>query len=92
MDAVCLKDRIEALPDHHHLDILRLIVESKTPYNENQNGVFVNLSNGSSDLLRKLHTYLDYAYLQKSTLEEGESQREEMKDQLTNASNFSRKS
>ena len=78
-----MKDRLEALPEHHHLDVLRLIVECRTPYNENQNGVFVNLSNVSADLLRKLESYLDYAQLQKSALDEGETQREEMKDQLS---------
>jgi hypothetical protein len=85
MDVSTLKDRLEALPEHHHLDVLRLIVECKASYNENQNGVFVNLSNAPPNLLQKLENYLDYAQLQWSTLEEGESQREEMKDQLSGA-------
>jgi hypothetical protein len=83
---VALRDQIEELGKHHHLEILRLIKFHNVPYNENQNGVFINLSNSPPELIDKLTTYLDYAALQKTEIDEGESQREELKESL-NVSN-----
>jgi hypothetical protein len=88
MNVAELKDKLEALPSEHHIELLRILKESNTPYNENQNGVFVNLSQISEDLLLKLHNYVQFADLQKSTLDKGESQREEMKDQFFSAADY----
>ena len=40
-----LKERIEALNQHHQIQILTIVTQSKVAHTENKNGSFVNLTN-----------------------------------------------
>jgi hypothetical protein len=79
MDLVAVKDSIEGLNKLHQIEIFRMLKTDNVPYNENQNGVFVNLSQTPSETLKKIFNYLNYTKLQSSALAEGETQREEIK-------------
>ena len=68
MNLVAIKDKIEALPRSYHLEIARLLVDHKAPINENQNGIFVNLSLLDSALLEKIVQYIAYIELQECQL------------------------
>ena len=87
MEIVALKDRLELLPKQYHLEIARIIVETRTPFNENQNGVFVNLSNVAPDVLDKLVHYVEYVELQERELRVDESQKSDLKDEFFSAAN-----
>jgi hypothetical protein len=49
-----------------------LIGQYKITHNENQNGIFINLSNVSYEILEKLQKYIDYVNLQESQLNQTE--------------------
>lgn len=55
-----LKTSIEALSKEEHIQIARLIVRDNNLYNENQNGIFVNLATLRPDTLKKITTYVEY--------------------------------
>jgi hypothetical protein len=87
MEIVALKDRLELLPKQYHLEIARIIVATNTPFNENQNGVFVNLSNVAPAVLEKLVQYVEYVELQERELCVDESQKNDLKDEFFSAAN-----
>ena len=87
MEIVALKDRIELLPKQYHLEIARIIVDTSTPFNENQNGMFVNLSNVSPAVLKKLEQYLEYIELQERELRVDEVQKNDLKGEFFSAAN-----
>ena len=87
MDVGALKDRIELLPKQYHLEIARIIVGTGTPFNENQNGVFVNLSNVAPAVLDKMVHYVEYVELQERELRVDETQKNDLKDEFFSAAN-----
>jgi hypothetical protein len=87
MEVVALKDRIELLPKQYHIEIARIIVNTNTPFNENQNGIFVNLSNVQPTVMERLVNYLQYVELQERDLRVDETQKNDLKDEFFSASN-----
>ncbi len=75
-----LKDKIESLPKIYHIEIGKMLNNHSIHLNENQNGVFVNLSKLSPDILDKLNEYIQYIELQEKILNIDESEKEELKD------------
>ena len=82
MELTSLKDAVEGFSKCQQLDVLRILVDSKVAYDENQNGVFVNLSHVSPEGVAKIKKYVEYANLQTSTLAQGEEKRQEIKGQF----------
>lgn len=81
MNLVKLKERIEKLSKFHQIGILKILKLSETcTLNENNNGVFVNLTTINKDVIAKLSEYLEYAQTQEIELNEIEIQ----KGMLTN--------
>jgi len=80
MNLVAIKDKIEALPRSYHLEIARLLFDNKAPVNENQNGIFVNLSLLDSSLLEKIVQYIAYIELQECQLSVDETSKGGLKD------------
>jgi hypothetical protein len=71
-----LKENIEALSQFHQIEILKLLKQDDTcTLNENTNGVFINLTNVSENVISKLANYLDYVNEQESQLNEIEQQK-----------------
>lgn len=75
-----LKDKIESLPKIYHIEIGKMLNNYNIHLNENQNGVFVNLSKLSPDIVDKLNEYVQYIELQEKILNIDESEKEELKD------------
>jgi hypothetical protein len=86
MDLSAIKDNVESLTKLHQIEIFRILREDNVAFNENQNGIFINLSQTPPGSIQKINNYLEYTKLQSSTLAEGESQREEMKGHYFNSS------
>ena len=58
-----LKDKIENLPKLYHIEIGKLLNNHNITLNENQNGIFVNLSTLSPDIIDKLmNMYIILSY------------------------------
>jgi hypothetical protein len=76
-----LKDRIEALNQHHQIQILKIITQHNVAYTENKNGSFVNLTNIDEGVVSKLAEYLSYVDEQETQLKEVENQKTELSKQ-----------
>jgi hypothetical protein len=75
-----LKDKIESLPKIYHIEIGKILNSYNIHLNENQNGIFVNLSKLSCDVIDKLNEYIKYIELQEKILNVDEVEKEELKD------------
>jgi len=76
-----MKERIENMPKHYQIEIGKILVgQHKISHNENQNGIFINLSNISYEVLEQLQKYIDYVNLQESQINQTEQQKDELKD------------
>jgi hypothetical protein len=82
MNVTHLRDRIEALPKIHHKEVARILLESNFSFDENKNGMFINLSTVSQDVLEKIARFISYIDLQQETISTGESERKDLKDQF----------
>ena len=80
MSLVALKDTIEELPKHHHVEIARIVLKNETAYNENQNGIFVNMTALSSQTISEIKKYIEHVELQESQLREDETSKGELKE------------
>ena len=96
MNLTTLKENIETLSQFHQIEILKILKNNETcTLNENTNGVFINLTNVSNEVVSKLTNYLDYVKEQESQLNEVEQQKsslsntffKDIKDNHTNTSN-----
>jgi hypothetical protein len=77
-----LKDRIEALNQHHQIQILKIMTQCKVDLTENKNGSFVNLTNINEGVVSKLAEYLRYVDEQETQLKEVENQKTELTKQF----------
>ena len=80
-----MKDRIESMPKHYQIEVGKLLISQyECSHNENQNGIFINLSNLSEEITQKLQNYIDYVNLQESQINQTEQQKDELKDMFFN--------
>ena len=64
-----IKDSIEELSSDHHLEVLKILKKDNSiVLNENKNGIFVNLTDISLDILLELEKYIKYISLQQTQL------------------------
>jgi|UniRef100_A0A6C0BWN7 hypothetical protein len=75
-----MRDTIENLNKEQQIQILRLFKENKIPINENKNGVFINLTGMSDDILSKLDTHLEHIISQENLLKTTEDVKKTYKD------------
>jgi len=75
MDFLSLRDRIDGLSKDHHIEIAKLLIADAVVYNENQNGIFVNLGTLSDPTYTKILNYIDFVTCKESTLTETETQK-----------------
>jgi hypothetical protein len=76
-----MKERIESMPKHYQIEIGKILIRQyQCTHNENQNGIFINLSNISNEITEKLQKYIDYVNLQESQINQTELQKDELKD------------
>lgn len=77
-----LKDRIEALNQHHQIQVLKIVTQNNVAYTENKNGSFVNLTNMDDAVVSKLTEYLSYVDEQENQLVQVENQKTELTKQF----------
>ena len=72
-----LKENIEKLTKFHQIEILKIIKSDETIIiNENNNGIFINLTNVSKDIIENIINYLKYVDTQEKLLNDIEDQKE----------------
>ena len=58
---ICIKESIEKMSKYHQQEILEILKNFKNVIlNENNNGVFINLSNLDNEVIYKLEDYISY--------------------------------
>ena len=82
IDLKQLKDRIEALNQHHQIQILKIMTQYNVDLTENKNGSFVNLTNVDDGVISKITDYLGYVDEQETQLNEVENQKTELTKQF----------
>ena len=89
MNLTTLKEKIETLSQFHQIEILKIIKNDETcTLNENTNGVFINLTNVSNEVVSKLTNYLDYVKEQESQLNEVEQQKSSLSNTFFNRNGY----
>lgn len=72
-----LKEKIEDLDKFHQIEILRILNKNTSSIlNENNNGVFINLTNINDTVIEEIEKYLDYVKKQEKQLTEIELQKD----------------
>jgi hypothetical protein len=70
---IIIKDTIEKLSKIHQIEILRIFNKyNNVTLNENKNGIFINLTDVNSNVIKCIETYLQYVSKQELTLNEAE--------------------
>ena len=81
MDLISIKDKIEKMQKNYHTEIARILIkEHQISYDENKNGIFINLSHLSPIVIEKMVKFIDYVDLQEKQLEIDEKEKHELKD------------
>jgi hypothetical protein len=75
-----IKDKIENLTKSYQIEIGRLLKKHNILLNENNNGVFINLSTVDANIITELKDFLNYANNQELQLKNIEIKQEELKD------------
>jgi hypothetical protein len=76
-----MKDRIEQMPRNYHIEIARILIhQHNISYDENQNGLFINLSQLNSDIHKKIGQFINYVDLQEQQLRADETEKDGLKD------------
>jgi hypothetical protein len=74
-----LKENIEKLTKFHQIEILKIIKSDESiTINENNNGIFINLTNVSNDIIDNITNYLKYVDTQEKHLNDVEDEKEKI--------------
>ena len=80
-DLILLKEKIEKLNKFHQIEITKILHKHKeVTLNENNNGIFVNLSTINKEIIAEIVEYLEYV----NTLQEDFNDIEIQKNLLSN--------
>ena len=76
-----IKDRVEQMSKNYHVEIARLLIQKyNVSYDENQNGLFINLSNLSPEVHKTIIHFINYVDLQEKQLRDDENEKDGLKD------------
>lgn len=75
-----LKTKIESLDKYHQIEILKILSNNLCKLNENKNGIFVNMSFLSKEVIQEIDKYVNYIQEQMEALQTIEYQKEEFKN------------
>ena len=87
MDLKSLKENVEDLDKYYQIAVGKILRDNDVILNENKNGIFVNLTELSSNILTKIREYLNYVKEQEKHLNTVEVKKQEFKDNFFNNSN-----
>jgi hypothetical protein len=80
-DLILLKEKIERLNKFHQVEIMKILhSHNEVTLNENNNGIFVNLSTIDKSIINEIKEYLEYV----NTIQDDFNDIEMQKNLLTN--------
>ena len=82
LDLISIQRTIEAMNKDNQLEILKILYDDGIILNENKNGVRVNLSNLSTDIMTALQTHIEYVKKRDSQLTVDETERDNIRRDL----------
>ena len=77
---VSIKNTIESMSKTQQIEIFKIIKANSLDYNENQNGIFINLTGLKSNIIKELEKYISFINKQNAIL----SKQEEIKEEYLN--------
>jgi len=85
MNIIDLKDKIEQMSKTRHIELARILIhEYKIQYDENQNGIFVNMSELTPSIINKMVEFTRYIEQQESDFLQIETEKNGLKDTYFN--------
>lgn len=79
IDLNCLKEKIENLSKFHQIEILKILKsDPNSTLNENKNGIFVNMTQLSDNIISNIYNYLEYVSKQEEQLNDVEDKKDEL--------------
>ena len=70
-----IKNKVESMNKLQQCEVFKIFLINEVDYNENSNGIFINLTNVSKNVLKELKKYITYVESQNSFLNEQENQK-----------------
>jgi hypothetical protein len=81
MSIVDLKDKLEKMNKSQQIELARMLIhEYRVTYDENQNGIFINMSELPPSILEKIRSFLKYIELQEENITNVEREMNGLKD------------
>ena len=83
MEIIDIKERIELMNKHHQIEVLRILKQnSNVVLNENNNGVFINLTEQDDNVMKQLEDFLNYVDVQQKHLHTIEHKQEQIEQEF----------
>jgi len=81
MNIQSIKDIIEKMPSEYHIELARILIQdNNVNFDENQNGIFINLSLLTPVIVQKINGFIDYVYAQEKHISVDENEKNGLKD------------
>ena len=81
MNLNVMKDRIEQMSKNYQIEMARLLIHNHNiAYDENQNGLFINMGQMSEEVQLVMKQFIDYVELQEQQLNADETEKDGLKD------------
>jgi hypothetical protein len=81
-ELLVIRDEIEKMEKIHQVHILKIFKKNNIDFTENSNGIFVNMSILSKDILNDIRSYIKYVNLQQKQLNKVEQDKERYKKEF----------
>jgi uncharacterized protein (UPF0332 family) len=72
-----LREKIESIDVKQHSCIFNIFKKYNVQFSENKNGIFINLSEVNSDILKEVSYYLNYLQKQEQVINKIENEKKE---------------
>jgi len=80
-----LRLKIEGLQSSAHYEIFKVIKKNNIPFNENTNGIFINMSNMDEQCINELENHIKWLEEQKKFLQKDENMKKEYRENFFNS-------
>ena len=80
MELIQIKNSIEKMNKTHQIEIFKIINKNNIEFNENKNGIFINLTNLDTNILEEIQDYIMFVSKQNIFL----NKQEEIKENYIN--------
>jgi hypothetical protein len=75
-----IRKTIESLISTHHIEVAKILVNHNVKLTENLNGIFINLTNLSENIIEDLEHYLKFVNNQNKIIMQDEEKKEEIEN------------